>query len=246
MNIKSSYKYQMDDCVKSLVIFYIVILVISLMVMSQASTLGWLGIGKTTVSGLDFASVIFCFILGLNTFKENFGMLMQNGMSRKSVFIGKLLMAASVALIMALVDKALLEWMKAVTGGSENVTVTSLFEQIFPLKGAFGHVTQVTYNFVLYLVATLAGYFTTIMFYRLNRLGKVLVGAGVPVLLLIVYPIVDQSLNWRISTAVSRFTDWAFGLTAAQPWASVLSYAVITAAFTLFAWLLMRRAVVRK
>jgi len=81
MNSKAAVKYRFYDYWKALLIFYIVIAA-SLVFMFVFSALTRDNPEfRGSVQGLEIASVIFLFVLGLNSFKDVFMMFMQNGIS---------------------------------------------------------------------------------------------------------------------------------------------------------------------
>ena len=103
MDIKATTKYQINEYIKSIKIFYlVVILVIALfgvLINTSASS------NFRSTGGIEGSAMIFLFILGLNSFKETFLMMLQNGTTRKSMFIGRLLTISVTSVFMAVVDR---------------------------------------------------------------------------------------------------------------------------------------------
>lgn len=250
MNVKAAYKYQLADHKKSILIFYGVIFALLTML-----SIGTVSIrtasGQLMFSGLDSATAIFLFVAGLNSFKEPFLMLMQNGVSRKSVFKSRILVTLTVALIMAAIDKIILLLGKAIALSNDGFQYFSLYEQVYQgrlsQESAFLlHMNIFVFDFLMYLSFLTVGYFITILFYRLNKAGKIAVGAGVPVGLFIVFPIIDSALfNFRISGEISRFFDFIFGCTSVNPYAAMMTFTVFSVIVSLFTWLLMKKAIVK-
>jgi hypothetical protein len=203
-------------------------------------------------SGIEAATVIFVFISGLCSFKEAFLMLMQNGISRRTFFLGRIITVLSVALTMALIDQIIIIASKAVSGLTDNIIESrSLFEQLYHTKAsgmsfAGSTLSSFVFAFSLYLCFMSAGYLITLIFYRLNKAGKLVIGIGVPVGLFTVLPIFDLiAAGGRISAAIYHFIAFAFGLETHQ-----LANALITCIVAFFllsglSWLLVRRAPVR-
>ena len=75
--------------------------------------------------------MVFLFIAGLNSFKENFGMLLQNGVSRRTMFTGRLLTMVSLCVGMTLMDRALLLLFRGVSALTDNSVA---FGMIFDLS----------------------------------------------------------------------------------------------------------------
>ena len=93
MNLKSAIKYQLYNVKKAVMIFYFVIYV--LIILSSTHFV--------RISGLEFATIIFIFIVGLNWFKESFKILIQNGVSRltqyKAMTISAVILATGLSII---------------------------------------------------------------------------------------------------------------------------------------------------
>ncbi len=248
MNVKIAYKYQLADHKKSILTFYCIIFAI--LIMLSVVTVD-LGNSSSTFGGMESATAIFAFVAGLSFFKEPFFMLMQNGVSRKSVFKSRILVTLTVAGIMAAVDQIVLVLGKAIAAFNDGFQYLSLFEQIYQNRLAqesafFLHINIYLFDGLLYLSCIVIGYFISIMFYRLNKAGKIAVGAGVPVGLLILLPIIDSTLfHSRISAAFARFFDIAFGYSAGNPFAAMITFTVSFLIISLFTWLLMKKAAVR-
>jgi hypothetical protein len=205
--------------------------------------------GEVSFSGLDIATAIFLLIAGLCSFKESFLMLSQNGVSRKSMFISRLLVAISIAFGMAVIDQIATTISKICLPLSGNVTSLSLYELIY-LRGNPGNTLRAgagmfVYHFFLYTLMTAAGYFITVMFYRLGKGGKIAVGAGVPALLMFGFPAADLIFGFSVTRAFGRFIDAALGLTSANPYAAMITFTVATAALSFFSWMLLKKAAVK-
>jgi hypothetical protein len=206
-----------------------------------------------TVSGqinsMEMATVIFLFIIGLCSFKESFGLMIQNGISRRTLFTGRLLTTLTIALLMATFDKVFLVLLKfyALTK-SETLYCSSLYEQLYYKgfisgMGSFSmHVSIFLFDFFIYIFIMSIGYFITLLFYRLNKAGQIAVGVGVPVSLCIALPLYDSVVaNGKIFLALGKFFDFAFGLSAHKPnnanITSVLGFIIISC----ISWMLIRR-----
>lgn len=256
MNIKASYRYQLADQSKSIFAYYIILLGIFLLLfLSMTVTIstddGSIVSGQ--FGGMEMATVIFVFIAGLNSFKENFAMLLQHGISRKTLFVGRILTALSVALVMATIDQVLLLCFRALTMiSSDFLSCSSLYEQIYlgevtGMGSLTNHIASYLFNIFLYLGFMAAGYLITLVFYRLNKAGKVAVGAGVPVSVFIVLPIFDYSVTGgKISAAIFKFIDFAFGISTHQPVNAMITCTIAFILFSGLSWLLVRRVDVKE
>lgn len=95
-------RYFLEEIARSVAIFYGVILAVMtfLIILSKMNGL------NTSSSGLQFSSVVFLFVMGLNIFKEGFYFSQANNISRKTLYKGLLLVAPAVSLFMTVVDYA--------------------------------------------------------------------------------------------------------------------------------------------
>ena len=251
MNILPSYRYQMADHKKSILIFYVVIVVLSL-IFGFSTTLIINGNDAAvhgSTSGNEMATVIFLFVVGLCTFKETFLISLQNGVSRKTLFTAKLLTMLSVAVIMAMIDKIFfLLYAAALSITNSQVTASTFYEALYPSSTAGAgplmlHAESFFFEVLLALAAMAAGYFITIMFYRLSKTGKVIVGAGVPVLFLMAIPWADQYFfNGKITIALVKLIMTAVNTPSHMAVTCLLAIVV----FNALAFTLMRKAVVKQ
>lgn len=241
MFLKAAFKYQLADTKKPMIVFYCVLLALFMLmavgfVLSSAD-------GSARLNGAEIASCIFLFIAGLNSFKEPFLMLSQNSISRRSIYKSHLLLTLVVALIMAVADMLILLCLRLLAANKPNFECTALFEQAFvPFMNGNGfllYFNLFVFNLLLYIFVFALGYMITILFYRLNKAGKIAVGAGVPVLLFIVLPALDATLlKSTLSRALLNLLKFMFS----TPYAAMVSFAAATVISSILAWLLMRKA----
>ena len=222
MNLKASFLYQARDSALPMIWFYGIF--IALVILFGSNT-----------NGLEFASSLFLFIVGLNSFKSNLGMFVQNGVSRRCIFLGRLLTSVAASIFMATVDSALVAVTKALPSGIDGFA--TLFEHIYRLEGAALLAQRFAYCAAMYLLACTAGYFTTIFFYRLNKTWKWIVGVSIPLLL---------NFSARLIVAAApRFFDSILGISANRPMTAALTFLVAAVLFGTLSFLLMRKAPVK-
>ena len=244
MNVKASAKYQFSDSMRTSTVYYAIYFAICL---------AGLGIGAmsidgvvVSISGTEVSTMIFLFVLGLNSFKEYFGMLVQNGMSRRAVFAGRLasfgLLAAAAALLEALLGEIL-----ALGARSGGYQYGSLYTMIFGWPEHVNPVLRILWTAASYMALLLLGYFISILFYRLNKAGKVVVGAGVPVLFFAL-PLLDIIIfrHLFITSAIAEVFAALHSLMFRSAWLAVAVPLALAALLAALSWLLLRRAIVRK
>ncbi len=123
---------------------------------------------------------------------------------------------------------------------------TTLFDFLYQLQGAGGVALNILLCALLNFFVLNLGAFIATMFYRLPKWAKPLVGAGPPILVFMVLPIVDISFfGGAISNGFGQFLAFCLGLPD-QPLAGALTFLVLAALFAALGWLLTRRATFRK
>lgn len=102
-------------------------------------------------------------------------------------------------------------------------------------------------DFLLYLFCIAAGYLITVVFYKLNKTGQIALGAGAPVGLLVVFPILDAALTkGKGMNAIIKSIDFAFGFSTQQPSHAIFTFAVCFLLFSGLSWLLIRKASIKE
>ncbi len=242
MRFYPAWKYQICGMKWPLIIYYAVIAAL-LTLMGVSLSLADRNQGSIIVGGLDMASVIFIFIVGLNSFRTTFHMLSANNVSRKTMFVSFLTVIAAVAAGMAVIDSLY----ALIMSGIGNYQ--SAFIQMYGLASAeiaARTVTGFAWMLCCYLAAGMAGYLISALYYRMSKPVKLLVSIGVPVLVLFGLPALDFSLFGRtMLKAVSTFIGWASGLASGDPHMGMISSGVLFALLGCLSYLALRRAPVR-
>ena len=206
------------------------------------------------ISGIEFAFGLFFMICAMATYREENNFLLQHGVSRKAIFSGfavsALIAAAIGAILMVLIDEAA-RGLLAIPG--VNVRMDSLFLQLFgSWVNTVGRVPAILVNllwiWLLFLVLSVLGYFLANLYYRLSKLGKVLLPVGAGVLVISLPPILFSIGGGRVGTALLRWINWMFvgrGEIAA-PANSMIVFSLFTLVFLPICWLFVRRFQVKK
>lgn len=244
MNLKVSIKYQLNEYKKSIIIFYFIILCVLTFMFILANN-----ISDSTIQfgGMEMSSIIFIFVIGLNSFKESFRMHIQNGVSRKTMVIGKMISALAVCIGMAFIDRIIALIGNWISSSKERFIYKGILEQTYN-RSNIGSVQMqldgLLFNICLYLAIFAIGYFVTIAYYRMNNALKLAVSVGVPVGLFVILPIVEMSITGgRISKALSSMFDFAFGFSKGNPYYAMVTGILMFAIFGGLSWLMVRKAV---
>lgn len=256
MNVFPSFKYQLLREKMTIIVYYIVQMGLTLF-FGGALTIGYWdsagNVSATTMNGLSGVTAIMAFVVGCCSFKENLGMALQNGVSRRSLFLGRMCTTGAFCLILAVCDEVL-TLLFSLLGKLPMVRVeaVSLLETVYAPQwnGALLVLGAVAFSFCLLMAASALGYFCTTLLYRLPASGKVAVSVGAGFVFIFGVPVLKmlrdrfhlEALWEALCRGLEWFADLAFG---AVPNCMVFHLAVF-AAFSAFSWLLMRRVSLKK
>lgn len=254
MKLKQTMRYQANEYLRPTVIFYIVIASIYLvMVISARIFFDGSIIGQTNLSS---GTVIFLFVMGLNMFKSPFNLMLQNGISRRTQWLGLALSGLLYALAMTAIDSLL----PYIFRGVNYVTNYAAFYGSVVENAAALSARGIAWTWASYMAAFSFGYLLTTLYYRMNKPLKVIVSIGVPGLLFVVLPIVEVIVpSFNLFSSLVSLVSWAMGydkvtgsfgyrmvLAANGVWRAAASYTVVSAAMLGCAYLLMRRATMKE
>lgn len=240
--LKQSYLYQFKKHTTAVIVFFSVYLAFTIVAVIEGIFDG--SDSEAYISGWDFAVMIFTFVLGCTAFSEEFPMHLQNSVSRKTFFKGKILSTLSLCGIISLA-LTLFSFLINLIFKEFHIYTISLYEEIYLHESAQSFV-QNFWLFALLFISSafflMMGVLISCFFYRANKAVKISVCIGVPVLLLIVMPVVDTVyFGDKIFSSIISFIDWACGITNGSPWLGVLSSFVCFAVFTALSWLAIRK-----
>lgn len=244
MNLKVAVKYRLYDNKKGMLIFYTVILTIIASMFLFSSLMKGNAQIQGSIQGLEFASAIFLFVLGLNSFTEDFKMFMHNGISRKTMFISQVASTLVTCSIMALIDTVLSLISKSISVVTDGIYTAGMLEMMYGIRiniiGSF--IISFLLCFFMYISLIAAGYLITTLYYRMNKTQKIIVSIGVPALLFVILPVVDTLLlKGVLFSGFAKITAASF----INPFMCMLSCFIIFGIFTALSWLLVRKAVVK-
>lgn len=242
MKLKKAIKYNLVVTSKSMIIFYSVVAAVYIFLAIIFTALD----GIQGNSSMEFAAMIFLFTVGVVFFSEYFKMFLQNGVSRKTMFLSVTASLLIGAAIMSLLD--------TLTGLflSRAGIVTPLTRMLYTERIADLSVVQSTIeifflNLMIYFLMTVLGYFTGILFAKLSRLMRVVLPVGLMVVF-VVTAVADLNLaGGGILNAVGNFFVFISGFKNGGNMnyltVSCLCFSVV---FLALSWLMVRRATVNE
>ncbi len=261
MKLYSSFRYQVCSHKNDLSLYYLIILCLHLLeiVVAVPITLAGTENGTTviaTTNGLSAVSCMFMMIAGICSFRENFSMTLQNGVSRRSLFLGGLCASAVLSLIMSVMDEILcllfqlLDLLPGVQLESHSLLETTYSSALSGLLPALTALAAIPFSFCLLLAFWGLGYFISVLFYRLGKLGRLLIGIGSGLLFLAglpgIFELYSRYPQWPIWAVLENMLWKLFLLAFGAPWNTGVSCLVLFAVFSFFTWLLMRRVALKK
>lgn len=248
MNTKNMYYYYLYDCRKALAIFYTVVILIYSVFGLMDST----SVNGGTVSGMESASIVFIFILGLNSFKSNFLFGLANGVSRKTQILSFAVTAVTLGAFMALADLAIGRFFSLFF---EN---QALYFDIYRSRfaGASARLSlqilpeSFLWSALLYSTAAMIGFTITLLYYRCSKLMKYVISIVPGMVLFILVPYLDRLYGGRLSsfilTTFLRLMDAAKIDITTNPYIAMISFVCTFGIFYIFSWLMIRRAVIKQ
>ncbi|MEA5059125.1 MAG: hypothetical protein VB049_03680 [Candidatus Pelethousia sp.] len=242
MNLKAALLYDLWTSLRSIRIFIIVMALVWLAGLIMA-----VGLGSDSLhlNGFEVAAAIFAFVTGIVSVREDLRLFLQNGCGRPTTFVLQLILAVFLAIVLAVTGGLLLELFRLVSGWvAPQIKIVSIYQLMGMAEGknrVAAMLSGMGYIFFQSLPACLGGMAVSLLYYRLNKLGKVAVSIAVPVTLFIgipvylgTHPVVAHALASLIGGFIHAFSS-TLALTA------VLSFA-LAIFFALGSWLLLRRA----
>lgn len=247
MNIKASTRYQMNEYIKSIKVFYLVVVLV--IVLFSTLTIVSSSSNFSSTGGIEGSAMIFLFILGLNSFKETFLMMLQNGTTRKSMFIGRLITILATSVFMAVIDRFVVNIGGLINNISEDYHMVGMYEMFFQNRVESLHIVVMNLEAILitigvYAAAMIAGYFITTAYYRMNKILKVAISIGVPTSLVILLPVLDSAIfNGKIAVAIGKIFAFIFGGKSGNPYNLLVTCILFSIVGIGLSWLLIRKAV---
>lgn len=246
MQIKNSFLYQFSKSIKPIISFYCIVLVFTILDYI-AYSLEFSPI--VSVSGWDFAGLIFLFVAGCVSTSDVFPMLLQNSVSRKTYFIAKILTVLSLSAMVAVFNigiSVLTEIVFKSIFNNSQVEIISMINMIYfdnftyTLSSAMWTLL-VTYCLSIFIF--MLGMFLSSVFYRVGKFARVLISAGIPVTIFFVLPLVN--LLFYEYDFIGRFME-CVGSILNLPWKCAVFFSVMFIATTLASWFVTRRMSIKK
>jgi len=247
MRLKSVLKYNISETIRSMLVFYGVMVAVLVFFVVSMGVVMIKSDGVSFAGGAEMASAIFLFVLGLNSFKQNYLFLSSNGITRKAQFYGFLISSLPVVAVMGAIDTAYGNIL------GEFINYNAMFSQMYngfvlDTPKPFILLIGFVWSAALYLFAITLGYFITTLYYRMSKLLKIIISVGVPMLFFTVLPGIDSVVTGgKIYGWMGELFISLAGLkNGSNPFVAVISLLIASAILAGLAFLLVRKAPVKE
>lgn len=247
MRVKNSFLFQFSQCIRPMVIFYSCILTIHSIAFISIYFSEHTAPDVISIVGWDFAGLILLFILGYATTFEVFPFHLQNSVSRRSYFIGRILSMLVVSAITTIIYSCVLKIFFENIFVSWNMSFkTESFLHLLYFETDIPTVTSTIWSnvilFILSLFVTMLGVLFSGIFYRAEMVTKIIIAAGIMLFFLIILPLANIIFfAGTLYSIMFEFMGNVLGIFEHAVWKGCLSFGVLFIVTTLLSWLVYRR-----
>jgi hypothetical protein len=208
-------------------------------------------------SNFELGSIIAVFMTSLFAYKESFRFSTANGISRRSHFAATLLAIGILSVVFSLIDTMI---------SSISIAFSSyrpLYLEIFgsrygvadwpaKLTSNFPNIVQIQlenflWSIFFHLFFAILAFFITVIFYRLNKVLKIVLIVSPSFLLNGISAFDIYVCNGKIGAFFAWLIPYVFGnSTYNNPYLSILRIFAITVLFAAIAWMFARKSIVKK
>lgn len=174
-------KMNIKDMIKAIGVFYIILV----LVIAGLFSISAFSNGTSSTSGLETATMIFLFVCGLNSFKENFYFIQSNNISRKTflkgITISILPIAISMSIIDIIINRVMNLFMPSPTLYDMGYTVIrnlddlAFHNQWVQSNSILTIVNTILLTFSIYCFAYILGLVINMIYFRCNTIMKIAV-----------------------------------------------------------------------
>ena len=243
-------KMNIQAVMKSAMIYYLIVIVIGITICISNYADGV----NITMSGIEFATVIFLFVCGLNSFKSNFYFAKSNGVSRSSFIKGMLISSVPIALVMSIID-IIINRLNNIIINNPTLYDMSYGNLVDGMNGVYNGVwvqsnsfttiiNTILFQFSLCLLAYIVGIVINMIYYRSNKYVKVIVSV-IPVAL-IMFTGNCSITNPGLAMKINKFLDYIFGFNPVNVFACIITFLIFSIVLSGIAFLLIRKAVIKE
>lgn len=251
MKLWSVYRYQMREYVSS-AIGYVAVVLALIILFSGLVVFGKIG-ADGSFTGLEFGTVIFGFVMGCSCFQEGFLLMVQNGVSRKSIFSGRIITTIISSFVLALLNVLLMLVCQIIVHFNDAIMLEmNILKVMYPkmlgeMAGLPLFFTNILYWGLALILATLLGFAISSLLYHLSRAAKIILGVGLSVFAVVLLPIIDVVLTKGVLfKKIADLFMIVMGEKSQNPFIAVLTFLVGSVILGAVNYVLIIRAQVQK
>ncbi|MGL5765470.1 MAG: hypothetical protein ACRCX8_07510 [Sarcina sp.] len=192
--------------------------------------------------GTEFVSICYLFGCGIGVFKTNYYFTKGSGISKLSFIKGVIISILPLAFIVATIDIIINKVMGIF------ITSTSLYDQSYGVlsnASGLGRILEtLAFQFMLAIVAYLIGVVVAMVFYKANKIMKIILGVS-PFALIMMFNFLIFS-NPDVATWILTKVAFLLGFQPFHLGRTLISFLVISVFLSGFAVLLMRKMEIKK
>lgn len=252
MKLKQTFKYNFYESFKP---FLIACGILTLLQIMPLFFMPWEKPGTEISSGgFDFAILIIALVMAISTVNEGLPMMLQNGVSRRTLYVSKLgwsIVFSVLYTIAFMVINLITMGLFTLLGYGDSYIIETIFTQIYCPDNVALSFANLHICLILFFAATLftvaLGTFIGLISNRLGKFGKVAIFAGIPCVFFIVLPIIDVTFfNEQLMYRIFKFIADVFGVFTGQYMNGVGCFAVLFVVFAVATYFVMRKMPLKK
>lgn len=246
MKSYSIAKYNINSVKKPIGIFYFIFITVLLTI----SVVDRVTDGAVTSSGLELSTIIFLFVLGLNLFKEGFYFSQANNISRETYFKGTIISMIPIAAVLSAIDVIINRIYNIAVSSPTNFDMiytglTDLQFETWIQSNTISILFQTfLFQFAVYSMIIATGLVVTMIYYRANKLMKVVVSV-VPIMLIILGNLIMGTFPEKLPK-VFLFIQNIFGWSTRNPYVGILTFTITFIILAICGYILIKKAVIKE
>ncbi|MCP1103097.1 hypothetical protein M2454_002666 [Aequitasia blattaphilus] len=197
--------------------------------------------GASSVNGTEFSMVIFIFVIFVCCFGENFRFFIQNGKSRKEIFTSVIFTEIITSFGMTIFI-LIFNFISNVVFNRSIIAYSSLIEQMYGenLFGFMKYIVQFIFIFATLLVSGSFGFLIATWFNRAGKIGRILIAAGVPTFLFVLFPTL-LGIFPSLRLLIGNFLLYSLGLKSNNPLIASLTFVITFIIFSIISFFIVQR-----
>ncbi|MBX4260635.1 hypothetical protein KTC96_05270 [Clostridium estertheticum] len=243
MNSYKLAKYNIKSSLKSIIIFYCIFIAVLFITINSTGI---------SISGIEFSSMIFLFVMGLNFFKENFYFSQANNIPRTDYFKSLVITILPIALGMSIIDVTLNRIYNIFGVGPTMYDMAyGDFPRFYDYADAWIQnnsiqtlVGTVIFLFAFYILAFAIGLLITMIFYKCNKTMKILIFLS-PIAIQAIWGSVIYNFP-EFGEKPGNFIDNILGISTRNSYICAITFIFLFIIIMCFVYIIIRRVVVKK